>query len=385
MNKNAAREEYLKGIITPMDGKISQSPLCPPYLLSNSLSGSWIDLNAHKEECEAQSPNNVNNMTLSSSNLSAGTGVQNEVRKHKTATSSTAKLARQRTDYQLRARTPQTTVYIDIEEDLTQESVIFSSEYNGSAPPQHQEQQQHSSVVSSDDDNSFILGCEYESESYDEDDDEPQVLAHHNKRHQYHRHHLLNRLPHSPPQKSKGKSAVGPPSPSDIDLRASFTTLLHGNYKKAGNSGPDSVDRMSSSVRLNSVCLVPESEMEQRRSLIRNTQAKQKPEFATTSPGEVELNQKGYASSSTRPESRSSRSSRSSSTSTADPSSPQHRRRRRSSRSHYHSSPSGRPFGQVDISTVSLAAAGISLVAGLSFSAGYALGRRSDVHLAVAS
>lgn len=49
------------------------------------------------------------------------------------------------------------------------------------------------------------------------------------------------------------------------------------------------------------------------------------------------------------------------------------------------SSSGGGPFSNVDISTVSLAAAGISLVAGLSFSAGYALGKRSSVHLTVSS
>lgn len=41
------------------------------------------------------------------------------------------------------------------------------------------------------------------------------------------------------------------------------------------------------------------------------------------------------------------------------------------------------PFSSVDLSTVSIAAAGLSIVAGLSFSAGYAIGKRSAAHLTV--
>lgn len=44
---------------------------------------------------------------------------------------------------------------------------------------------------------------------------------------------------------------------------------------------------------------------------------------------------------------------------------------------------SGGPFKSMDFATVSIAAAGLSIVAGLSFSAGYALGKRSSIRLAI--
>lgn len=324
--------------------------------------------------------------------------VQQGARRSNTTTRQTVKRSRRNTEYQSTNTTPvrpqSTTVYIDIEQDLTLESVILSSEYNGSAPPPRQHQQlQDLAMGSSDDDNSFTL--EYESgESCDDgdgddvDDELSQEVFASTETQQS----QLQR--NSPPlNKFKNNVMAGPQSPSDIDLRASFSTLLHGkNYtlsKKKCNSGADRMEHKSSSVRLNTVCLVPESEMEQRRVKSSKFKAETGGKISAEGGESRSRGRKNGTTSTQQPGqpgstiSRSTRSSRSSSISTSDLSSSRHRRRRRSSNKPPYDS--GKPFGQVDLSTVSLAAAGISLVAGLSFSAGYALGRRSDVHLAVVS
>lgn len=301
-------------------------------------------------------------------------------------------------------------MYIDIEEDLTLESVILSSEYNG---PHHQQSSQ--SVIYSDDDdvslgNSLTRDADYDSNAEDSfyEEDESLVLdGTHTSRHSL-SHSNFNTA-------SNSRSRPTPQSPSDIDLRASFSTLLNGNYerhtpqrqKKGVNTVGSSLEHKSSAVRLDNVRLVPDSEMDQLRGInVSSVGAGTRPRAADAPAG-------GLSGGSTKPKSRrdqastsgpnsikgvdgkktaeyqsvlsqSPRSSRSPSTTTSNPGSPPHRRRRKSSKPNYDSSNSG-PFGQVDLSTVSLAAAGISLVAGLSFSAGYAFGRRSDVHLTVVS
>lgn len=276
-----------------------------------------------------------------------------------------------------------TSMYIDVEEDLTLESVILSSEYNGFTPLRHASGSQHNIASSDDDDDddeydaNNKLGNGYEYDSAAEEDgsegEEASSAAY------WRRRHLRSST--SPQQQQQNQQRPGPQSPSDIDLRASFSTLLHRNYasgqKKGPAAGPDrgaALDggpfpHKSSSVRLSTVCLVPESEMNHHRGQT----------TAVITPG----GEQAAGTAATTSGSRSSRSSSTSSASASDKLSSPHRRRRKSAKPEYSSG--GRPFSQVDLSTVSLAAAGLSLVAGLSFSAGYALGRRSDMHLAVAS
>lgn len=326
-------------------------------------------MNAGHNQPSRSIPNNSTN---------ARQGVPRGARQEKTFATSTMKRARQNPANPLPA-----TVYIDIEEDLTLESVIFSSEYNGSAPPAQQREQVQPFGASSDEDNSLnnslIRELDYDSFAEDGescDDEDPQNFA------------SRRRFPRQHPRQSTvalcsshRSKMLGPRPPSDIDLRASFSTLLHGNSHRKGAT--DRVEHKSSSVRLNTVCLVPESEMDQRRT------GSSKTDRTATSPSEEHLISSHQTfivqSVSSSSATRSPRSSRSSSTSTSNPSTPHNRRRRKNSRPGYNNSSGSGPFGQVDLSTVSLAAAGISLVAGLSFSAGYALGRRSEVHLAVAS
>lgn len=355
MNKKAAREEYLRGdvtpALTPMEGKCYYLA----WQVNADTIGSWID--AGRDSTPAfLSPNSPTRVVPESAPA------------NKDATPTRPS--------QNSPKHSQTTVYIDIEEDLSLESVIL--EYNGLAPPRDASpSHNHPLVASSDEENilsnSIVREFEYDSGTEDggsdDEDGASQIL-------QSRRHFRRSTV-------STNQRRSDAQSPSAMDLRASFSTLLHGNYRRNQKSATGSADGAgdsapirSSSVRLNTVCLVPESDMNQHRG----------PSFKSERPDEPVSRSRAATTTTTTTTSSSSRSpksSRSSSSSSCDHDGQHHRRRRKRSGPGYNSG--GGPFGQVDLSTVSLAAAGISLVAGLSFSAGYALGRRSDVHLTVAS